>query len=389
MSTISTKQPRIKAIDLLRGMTVAGMIIVNNPGSWGHIYPPLRHASWNGMTPTDLVFPFFLFIMGVSMYISLSKFQFQPTRELYRKIAKRTILLIVIGWLVSIFSFFLRNWYALGEDPSISFWSRVGQSLWAFPHLRILGVFPRLGLTYGIAALLTVWLSQNKLKTVVWVTLVLYALLLLFGNGYEYGEANILSRVDRAILTPAHMYSDNGIEPEGLLSTIPAAMQVVVGVLIGHILMTNKEDKRLVLLFQTGVTLALVGYIVSWFLPLNKKIWSPSFVLVTCGLATLFLASLIYLVDHNKRAKWLRFFTPFGANALATYLASTVLTLLFLRVRIPTAEGYTTIYRWGYESLCQLLVIPELASLAYALLFLLINWSIGYTLYRNKIFIKI
>ncbi|MDO5036203.1 MAG: heparan-alpha-glucosaminide N-acetyltransferase domain-containing protein [Porphyromonas sp.] len=391
MGTTIQKSGRVKAIDVLRGMTVAGMILVNNPGSWGHMYAPLRHAPWNGLTPTDLIFPFFLFIMGVSMYISMSKQNFEPTPQLYRKIFKRTILLILIGWLVGTFSYFLRMWYVLGEDPSLTFWQRLGQSLWSLPTLRILGVFPRLGLTYCIAALLTLWLTRKDLVKVSMIVLVLYAVLLLIGNGngYEYGEANILARVDRAILTPAHMYSDKGVDPEGILSTIPASIQVVVGVLVGHVVMNMRGDSRLVRLFVIGVSMALVGYILGWWLPVNKKVWSPTFVFVTCGLGTTLLALLIYTIDHKGHEKWTRFFAPFGVNPLFTYLASTVLALLFLRIRIPTTDGFTTVASWGYQSLFALFEIPKLASFVYSLIFLLINWGLGYILYKKKIYIKL
>lgn len=365
------------------------MIVVNNPGTWSHIYPPLKHAQWNGLTPTDLIFPFFMFIMGVSMYISLSKSNFTPSPGLYKKIIRRSLLLILIGWLIGTLGFFLRQWYLLADDPSISIWQRIGKSLWSLPTLRVLGVFPRLGITYGIAACLTVWLSQKQLRYTIAGVLILYALILIFGNGYEYGEGNILSVVDRAILTRAHMYYDNGIDPEGILSTIPATIHVLIGVLTGHTVMTMKGNERLVTLFSQGAIMALVGYIISWWLPINKKIWSPTFVLVTCGLGILFLALLIYIIDHKEKGRWIDFFVPFGSNPLFTYLVSTMLALLFLRVRIPIGDGYTTVASWGYQSLLTITNIEKLASLLYAFIFMLINWNVGYILHKKKIYIKI
>lgn len=386
---VSAGSKRIKSIDVLRGMTVAAMILVNNPGSWSHMFAPLKHAPWNGLTPTDLIFPFFLFIMGVSMYISLSKSGFESSPKVYKKIFRRAIILILIGWAVSWFSFFLRNWFALGEDPTLTLGQRLGKSLWALPHLRILGVFPRLGLTYAIAACLTIWLKNSKrMGWVIGIVLFLYAVLLLLGNGFAYGEENILSRIDLAVLGRSHMYWDNGIEPEGLVSTIPAAMQVLLGVIIGSMVMTLKGDQRLVKLFVVGVSLTLAGYVLGWWIPVNKKVWSPSFALVTSGLATTFLALLMWVIDHKGEEGWTKFFKPFGMNPLFTYLASTILALLFIFVRIPTAEGYTTIsgavYGWLSSFTC-----PTCASFLYSFLFLLLNWGLGYILYKKKIYIKI
>lgn len=389
MAASATQSKRIQSLDLLRGITVAGMITVNNPGSWAHMYAPLKHAEWIGLTPTDLIFPFFLFIMGVSIHLSLSS-SHAPTRSVVTHILKRSFLLVLIGWAVVCFSFFLRKWFSLAEDPSISIGDRLAQSLWAFPHMRILGVFPRLGITYGIAALLAFFFSDKVLVRISVTILLLYGSLLLWADGYVYGEANILSRIDRLILTPSHMYSDNGIDPEGVLSTFPAVVQVLIGVLVGRCLKAAEATRaRLVHLFMIGCTLSIVGVVVSWGLPLSKKIWSPSFVLVTCGLATLFLAWLMRLEELRIGGRVSKFFLPFGANALFTYLASTVLTLLFLFVRIPTSGGYTTVARWGYHSLLELVTSPELASFLYSLIFLFINWLLGYILYKKRIFIKL
>ena len=390
MNHVTPTRKRIQSVDVLRGLTVAAMILVNNPGSWGHMYAPLRHAEWIGLTPTDLIFPFFLFIMGVSIHLALHKHVLHPTPQVVRHVIKRAILLILIGWGIVWLSFFLRHLFKLGEDPSISLGSRLAQSLWALPHLRILGVFPRLGITYGIAALLTLYFRERTLIRISVVALVLYSLILLFGNGYVYGEENILSIVDRAILTPAHMYSDNGIEPEGILSTIPATVQVLIGVLVGKRMMSATEgDLRLVRLFTIGASLAVAGVILGWFMPMSKKAWTPSFVLTTCGLATLLLGWFIRLEELKIGTRVTRFFLPFGANALFTYLASTVLSLLFIFVRIPTAGGYTTVAGWGYRSLLAPVQIPELASFLYSFLFMLLNWSLGLILYRKKIFIKL
>lgn len=379
------KSERIVAIDILRGMTVAGMILVNNPGSWGHMYAPLRHAAWNGLTPTDLVFPFFLFIMGVSMYISLSKFDFTLSRPALYKIVRRTVLLILIGWVVGFLATFLRRWFHPEEGATLL--ERLVHAVDYPSHMRILGVFPRLGLTYGLASLLLLTVHRQSMKWVITGVLLLYSVLLLAGDGYVYGPENLLGRVDRALLGKAHMYNDNGIDPEGVLSTLPATMQVLIGALVGGRLMREQGDRRMVVLFVIGTVLALTGYVLGWWLPVNKKVWSPSFVLVTCGLATLLLALLIWITDVWGKVKWAGFFRHFGANALFTYLASTVLTLLFLYVPLRAdGKGLAGI---AWSGLSGALPSPELASLVYSLIFLGLNWVIAYILFRKRIFIKL
>lgn len=382
---MTTESKRIVAIDILRGMTVAGMILVNNPGSWGHMYAPLQHSEWNGLTPTDLVFPFFLFIMGVSMYISLSKYDCRLSRSVVYKVVRRTILLILIGWVVGFVATFLRRWFQ--PEMGTTLMERLLHAIDYPDHMRILGVFPRLGLTYGLGSLLLLTVRSRGLKWIITLVLVAYAVLLLMGEGYLHGPENILARVDRALLGEKHMYNDGGIDPEGVLSTLPATMQVLVGALVGERLMREKGDRRMVVLFVLGTSLALAGYVLGWWLPINKKVWSPTFVLVTCGLGTLLLGLLIWITEVKRRVKWAAFFRHFGANALFTYLASTVLTLLFLYVPVQ-ADG-KRVAGLAWSALSDLLPSPELASFAYSLIFLGLNWGIAYTLYRKRIFIKL
>lgn len=381
--TGTEKKERIAAVDIMRGMTVAGMILVNNPGSWGHMYAPLRHAEWNGLTPTDLVFPFFLFIMGVSIYLSLSKYHLTLDRHTGWKVLRRTLLLILIGWAVGFLAFFLRHWFHPAPDVP----SRLGAALDYIPHMRLSGVFVRLGLTYGLGALLFLTVPHRQLRWVIAAILVGYAILLLVGGGYNYGPENVLSRVDRAVLTDAHMYHDHGIDPEGLLSTIPATAQVLIGCLIGERMMQSKGDGRIADMMTLGAVIALVGYLLSGWLPVNKKVWSPTFVLVTCGLATLLLGLLLRATDRSWSRRVPKIFRPFGANALFTYLASTVLTLLFLYIPI-TPDGLG-ISGWAWQALSSAIAKPELASLTYSLIFLGLNWLLALLLYKKQIFIKL
>ena len=201
----STKaSKRILALDILRGVTIAGMIMVNNPGSWGHIYAPLRHAEWNGLTPTDLVFPFFMFIMGISTYISLKKYNFEFSHAAGMKILKRTIVIFLIGMAIGWFSRFCYYWASAPDD--LSFGEKLWASVWTFDRIRILGVMQRLALCYGAASIIALTMKHKHIPYLIAGLLTGYFILLMCGNGFAYNETNILSVVDRAILTPAHMY---------------------------------------------------------------------------------------------------------------------------------------------------------------------------------------
>ena len=203
----STKvSKRILALDILRGITIAGMIMVNNPGSWGHIYAPLRHAEWNGLTPTDLVFPFFMFIMGISTYISLKKYNFEFSYAAGMKILKRTIVIFLIGMAIGWFSRFCYYWASAPDD--LSFGEKLWASVWTFERTRILGVMQRLALCYGATSIIALTMKHKHIPYLIAGLLAGYFILLMCGNGFAYDETNILSVVDRAILTPAHMYKD-------------------------------------------------------------------------------------------------------------------------------------------------------------------------------------
>jgi predicted acyltransferase len=384
----STPQ-RLRSLDILRGITIAGMILVNNPGSWASIYAPLAHASWNGLTPTDLVFPFFLFIMGISAYISLRKYDFTYSNAVARKIIKRTTLIFAIGLAIAWFSLFCRTWNALSADD-LPFWERLLRSSITFDRLRILGVMQRLALTYGITALIALCLPHRLIPSLIALLLTAYALLLWLGNGFIYGESNILSIVDRALLGIHHIYNDKGIEPEGILSTIPAVAHVLIGFYTGKKLMeTDRIDKKIQQLFITGTLLTILGFLWSYGCPLNKKVWSPSFVLTSCGFASSLLALLIWAIDVKGYRPTARFFESFGVNPLFTYVLAAFLAILTANIRIPIAGSATSLHGIAYHHFLQPLLGPYPASLAYALLFLTLIWAIAHILYRKKIYIKI
>lgn len=386
---------RLLALDILRGVTIAGMILVNNPGSWGHIYAPLRHAEWIGLTPTDLVFPFFMFIMGISTYISLKKYNFEFSHTAALKILKRTVVIFIIGMAIGWFSRFCYYWSSAPGD--LSFGENLWASVWTFDRMRILGVMQRLALCYGATAIIALTLKHRYIPYLIVTLLLGYFILLIFGNGFAYNETNILSIVDRAILTPAHMYKDNGIDPEGVLSTIPAIAHVLLGFYVGRLMLDgNKSEDRasflnsqLITLFLAGVILTFSGFLLSYGCPISKKIWSPTFVLVTCGLASSFLALLIWIIDVKGYKKWCTFFESFGVNPLFMYVLGGVLSILFGSISFPWDGGSISIHGFLYNKLLTPVLGELNGSLAYALLFVAINWCIGYQLYKRKIYIKI
>lgn len=384
-----TVSKRLLALDILRGITIAGMIMVNNPGSWGSIYAPLGHAKWNGLTPTDLVFPFFMFIMGISTYISLRKYNFEFSKQAAWKIIKRTIVIFAIGLGIAWFSMFCRTWNALSGEE-ISFWSHLWQSVWTFDRIRILGVMQRLALCYGATALIALSMKHRNIPYLIATLLVGYLIVLLVGNGFEYNETNIVSIVDRAVLGTAHMYKDNGIDPEGLLSTIPAIAHVLIGFCCGKLLMEVKDiHEKIQRLFIIGTILTFVGFLFSYGCPINKKIWSPTFAIVTCGLASSFLALLIWIIDVKGYKRWSRFFEVFGINPLFIYVMAGVLSILLGNIRFAYGDGMISIHGYIYSVLLKPLLGAYPGSLAYALLFVTLNWAIGYILYKKKIYIKI
>ena len=386
---MKTDNQRLLALDVLRGITIAGMILVNNPGSWEFIYAPLRHASWNGLTPTDLVFPFFMFIMGISMYISLQKYGFECSSAIIGKIVKRTCVIFAIGLGITWFYLFFQTWNSLSGE-NLPFLTHLWQSVWTFDKIRILGVLQRLALSYGFGAIIVLFLKHKHLPYLIGSLLAAYWLLLIFGNGYIYDETNILAIVDRTVLGLSHMLIDNGIEPEGLLSTIPSIAHVLIGFYCGKWLMEIKDIReKLLRLFLLGTALTFLGLLLNYGCPINKKIWSPTFVLTTCGLGASFLALLIWIIDvKGYKSKW-RFFEAFGVNPLFMYVVAAVFGVLLSNIRFMYKGALVNLYGYPYKELLQPALGDYLGSLAFALLFVCSVWAIGYPLYKRKIYIKI
>ena len=392
MTTAEKARPkRLLALDILRGITIAGMILVNNPGSWGHIYTPLEHASWNGLTPTDLVFPFFMFIMGVSTYFSMRKYNFRLSAKCLRKIVVRTLVIFAIGMGIAWLGLFLRG------IPEKGIW----EAACNFDHIRFLGVMPRLALCYGFGSLIALGVGRKALPWFIFAMLTLYAVLLLIGNGYAFSDENIISRVDHAVLGEKHMYHDTidgvrlAFDPEGLLSTMPSIAHMLIGFMCGGLIVSTTDNNlRINKLFITGTVLTFAGFLLSYGLPINKKIWSPTFVLTTCGLASLFLGLLIWIIDIKGWKRWTPFFRDFGVNPLFMYVLGAVMSILLSCIKVPYAameSGRISISGWFYRAVWTPLAGGDLtlASLFFALAFVIMIWIPGYFLYKNKIYIKI
>ena len=386
------KSSRILALDVMRGITVAGMILVNNSGG-PESYIPLEHSSWNGLTPTDLVFPFFMFIMGISTYISLRKYDFRISAPLAWKILKRTVLIFAIGMGLAWLSLFVNGLVVEGRT--------LIEATLRFGDIRILGVLPRLALCYGVGALLGVMLRRSWLPAVILIVLVAYGVMLLVANGYIPDETNILSVADRAVLTDAHMYYTKvdgvriPIDPEGVLSTIPSIVHVLLGFWCGGLIMQVHDNRERVLrLMLVGFVLTLCGWLLAYGMPINKKVWSPTFVLTTCGMAASLLAFLVWVIDvKHKQGGWSRFFEVFGVNPLFLYALAWVIAIFMGMKCIPDAtnpEVMISAKMWIYSNI----LLPfagdaPLAACIYAVGFVLVNWLCGLPLYLKKIYIKI
>lgn len=363
---------RLLSLDVLRGITIAGMILVNNPGTWSTVYAPLRHASWDGLTPTDLVFPFFIFIMGVSMFFSLRKYEFSLSKQSVYKVVHRTILIFLLGVVLNFTSGIVSR-----SIPD------------AFANLRILGVMQRLAIAYGVGSIIVLIINHKYILHTVAAILVFYGALIGLTGSTMLNDSNIIAVIDRAVFGAAHMYVERlpeggtiAFDPLGLISSLGSIAQVLIGFTVGKFIFEAKADKETVIrkLFILGTIALFLGFFSSYGCPVNKKIWSASFVLVTSGLCSLLLGLLVWIIDIKNKTRWSRPFEVFGINPLYLYVQAHVLSIL---LRITGIK--TFIYS---DVLCSILGAYS-SSLAYALFFVALNWVPGYFLYKKKIYIKL
>jgi predicted acyltransferase len=387
---------RLLSLDVLRGVTIAGMIMVNNPGSWGKVYAPLGHAQWNGLTPTDLVFPFFMFIMGVSMFLSYKKFDFKFSKDSFVKLLRRSVLLFLIGLAIGWLSLSMRQFNGLrGEEIGVL--SKIWQAVSGIENLRILGVLQRLALVSFFGSLTVLLIRPKYIPWLIGFILILYWALIGWTNSYEMSEESIIAVIDRAMLGVTHMYKDSmadgtriAFDPEGILSTLPCIAHVLLGFWAGKLISETKDlGEKIQKLFIFGTILLFAGFLLDYGFPINKKTWSSSFVLATCGLASLFLGLLIWIIDIKGKKKWSVFFESFGVNPMFVYVVGAVLSILAGNIGFSYSGEWISTKTFIYNHMLQPVFGDYPGSLAFALIFVAICWFIGHILYKKKIYIKL
>lgn len=377
---------RYYALDVFRGATVCLMILVNNPGSWSHIYSPLEHAPWHGLTPTDLVFPFFLFAVGNALSFVMPRLQTAGDGVFWKKVIKRTALIFLIGLFLNWFPFFkwdnnvlmFKSWVD-GKNPDSG--------------VRILGVLQRIALCYFFASILIYYLKPQKAFYAGLILLLLYWLFCVIGNPADpyslkgwFGTA-----IDKSILGVAHLYKGEGVpfDPEGLASTMPAIVQVIFGYLVGDYIQKRGKNFQMISgLFVAGVAMLVTGFCWDMVFPINKKIWTSSYTIYTTGLATITIATMIYLVEFKNVNGFLAgFFDVFGKNPLFVFALSAFLPKSFALIRL---EDGVNPWNWLYKKvLIYTPGAPENGSLLYAICVIVFMWAICYWLDKKKIYIKV
>jgi len=394
--TPKTVSTRLLSLDVLRGITIAGMILVNNPGNWGSIYAPLGHAQWNGLTPTDLVFPFFMFIMGVSMYLSYKKFDFKFSGQTFTKLLRRSVLLFLVGVAIGWFALFCRGLNELrGEELSLL--EKIGQAATNLENLRILGVLQRLALVSFFGSLSVLIFKPKRIPWLIVIILLFYWILMAITGSYSENSENLVAIIDRAVLGVSHMYTDHlpdgtsvVFDPEGLLSTLPSIAHVLLGFWAGKLISETKDNNvRIQKLFIFGTIILFLGFLLDYGFPINKKIWSSSFVLATCGLASLLLGLLIWIIDIKGRKNWSVFFESFGVNPLFIYVVAGIISILLGNIGFYYLGDWISTKSFIYSQWLQPVFGNYLGSLVFALLFVTLNWLIGHILYKKKIYIKL
>lgn len=377
-SSVLVGKKRYLSLDVLRGLTIALMIVVNTPGSWSTVYAPFLHAPWHGFTLTDLVFPTFLFVVGNAMSFSIKKFDSQPDNVFLQKVAKRTFLIFVIGLFLNYFPFVFRN--------------ELNQLEWKnILDIRIMGVLQRIALCYGLSALAIHYLSKKSLLILSAFTLLAYwAIMYYFGTAPDpYSlENNAALKVDLFLIPIDNLYGGYGIpfDPEGLLSTLPAIINVIIGYFIGFYIqkLGNKSETVLKLLIA-GALLIAIGLLWDISFPINKPIWTSSYVLYSSGITILILAILMWIIEIASFKKWTYFFEVFGKNPLFIYILSGLLIKLMSIIIIDGGS----LTGWIYSNIFLYVFTGKDASLLFAVSYMFVLWVIGYWMDKKKIYIKV
>lgn len=387
---------RYYSLDVFRGATVALMILVNNPGSWSHIYGPLKHASWHGCTPTDLVFPFFLFAVGNAMAFVIPRLRQAGPANFWKKVLKRFALIFLIGLFL--------NWspFVKWQGTELVF------KHWVDPDnpesgIRILGVLQRIALAYLFASILCYFTKPRTAFLISGIVLMVYWWLT-YALGDPADPYNMQgfvgTQLDIDLLGIAHVYKGEGVpfDPEGLFSTIPSIVQVVFGYFTGqYIQAKGKNFEMLSNLLVAGIILALAGLIWGMTFPINKKIWTSSYVLYTTGLAMMTIGVMIYLIEfRGVKGAWSSFFDVFGKNPLFIFVLSGFLPRVvgLLRWVDHTDETgkpvYISAFSWFYKYVCDpISAEPRNGSLLFAICTITMYWFIAWVLDKRKIYIKV
>jgi len=402
-STASSSAPgreRLISLDVFRGITIAGMLLVNNPGTWNAIFPPLEHAAWDGWTPTDLIFPFFLFIVGITTHLSMSarRARGDDDRALVKQILRRGIIIYLLGFAMAMFPFY--QWGTIDSLPNATAWQRI---IFRIEHVRILGVLPRIGIVYICAGLLT-------LKTTLKQQIIIIASLLL---GYWFAmtlipvpgegaigaallhtkDRNLAAYLDRLILGTNHIWIGGvTFDPEGPMSTIPAIGTAMLGVIAGRWLALKEKPllERITGLFAVGSLGMVLGLMWNWSFPINKSLWTSSYVLFTAGMACVALATIMWIVDYVNVKGWTKPFVVYGVNPIVAFVGSGVMARLIYTLWHVNYNGKSTAIQDAIYQSVFLPWLPErVASLAFALTFVLLWYGILLVLYRKKIILKV
>ncbi len=374
MSFINRASKRLLSLDVFRGLAIASMILVNNPGSWQHVYSPLLHAEWHGFTPTDLIFPAFLFIAGVAMAFSFAKYtkSLQPDPRVYWRIGRRCLILFLLGLLLNGFPTY--NW----------------------SELRLLGVLQRISLAYLLAALAALKLPRLGLWVLSATILLGYwgALMVIpvpgFGAGDLSPEGNLIGYIDRLLLGQQHLYRQGDFDPEGLLSTLPAVVTVLTGYLTGSWL---RDQPRQSLTSLTLLSFGIIGIVVGWYwgnlFPLNKQLWTSPFVLLSSGWSLVLLAICYEIIEVWRLRRWATPLEIMGLNAIALFVGSGLVARLLYRLPLGREADAPSTYTWLYQTLFVPWAGELNGSLLFALTWVLLWWLVLYLLYRRGWFLKV
>ncbi len=368
---------RLRSLDVFRGLTVACMILVNNPGDWGHIYAPLEHSEWNGCTPTDLIFPFFLFIVGVSIVFSFKskKSDLYNHSKLIRAVAKRAFILFSLGFFLSLFPLF------------------------DFSTVRIPGVLQRISIVYLICSILFINADNKTLFKILAAILIFYWLILSyipvpgFGPANLGKETNLAAWLDRLIFTKSHIWSGSKTwDPEGILSTLPAIGTGLFGMLIGSIIQSKEksDSEKVAWIFSYGFIAFILGLIFNVILPINKSLWTSSYVVYTGGLASMGLAICYWLIDVKGYSRFTTPFVIYGINAITVFFASGIIGRLMNIIHVTLNGNEVTLKGWLYNQFfTPYFSSPYNSSLAGAIVLILIWYFILWIMYKQNIVIKV